>query len=435
MNASSSPLRVVVFGAGLDTSNHGVSALCLSAVGGILQREPDAEIAIFDNGFGVRREQLRVLGREFPITLAGGRFSKKLYRRDAWWNMRMSARLGGLGNPGTRLIQQADVAMDVSGGDSFTDLYGDFVYRLVSEPKRAAIQMGTPLLLLPQTYGPFAEPEKRADAAMLVKGARDAWARDERSYSELQSLLGDQFDPERHRSGVDLAFGLKPDFRPDQYEPKLRELLVDEGRPAIGFNVSGLAYNYPETATERYGFKADYRQSIMRILRNVLEGSDLSVVLVSHVLSVTGNPESDVDAVNAVQKDLEADFPGRVHASPVSLDACGLKGLVSRTAWFCGTRMHSTIAGLSSRVPTGTIAYSGKAIGVFESIGQGDQVADMRQMDTDTVVETVMSSFEERDDTREELANTWPQFEPRVTEQMDQIYQTCCEYREARRSR
>lgn len=424
-----------MFGAGLDTSNHGVSALCLSAVGGILKREPDAEITIFDNGLGIRPTQLRVLGREFPVTLAAGRFSKKLYRRDAWWNMRWSQRFGGLGNPGARLISQADVAMDVSGGDSFTDLYGDFVYRLITEPKRAAIQFGTPLLLLPQTYGPFEDADKRADASSLVRKAHQAWARDERSFDELKSLLGDRFDVSKHRSGVDLAFGLTPDYRPEEFEPKLRALLDDDARPAVGFNVSGLAYNYPEMAAERYGFKADYRKATMAILRSVLEKSDYALVLVCHVLSVPGHKESDVDAAHAVQKELERDFPGRVHVSPVSLDACGLKGLISRTAWFCGTRMHSTIAGLSSGVPTGTIAYSGKAIGVFESIGQGDQVADARQLETDVVVETVLRSFDERDATREELAQNWPTFEKRVTEQMDQIYQTCCDYREARRSR
>lgn len=426
------PLRVCVFGAGLDTSNHGVSALCLSAIGAILERAPDSEIAIFDNSDGVRRTQLRVNGREFPVTLAAGRYSKKLYRRDSWWNMRWSARFGGLGNPGTRLIREADVAMDVSGGDSFTDLYGDFVYRLITEPKRAAIQMGTPLLYLPQTFGPFADPEKRRDAEGLTRAAQDAWARDVHSYEELKRLAGDQFDPARHHCGVDLAFGLKPDFRPEEYDAPLAALLQDDARPAIGFNVSGNAYNYPEKAAERYGFKADYRRAVLTILREILKRSDVSIVLVCHVISVPGNPESDVDAATAVRAELEKEFPGRLHVSPIGLDASGLKGLISRTAWFCGTRMHSTIAGLSTRVPTSTIAYSGKALGVFESIGQGNQVADARQLETDVLIERVLRSFDERDPTRQQLAEAWPEFEKRVTGQADEIYATCRRYQEAR---
>lgn len=40
-----------------------------------------------------------------------------------------------------------------------------------------------------------------------------AWARDERSFDVLKDLLGDAFDPLRHRSGVDVAFGLPADSR------------------------------------------------------------------------------------------------------------------------------------------------------------------------------------------------------------------------------
>ena len=43
-----------------------------------------------------------------------------------------------------------------------------------------------------------------------------AWARDPRSFAHLQELLGSAFDPDKHRSGVDMAFGLM------NYEPRGR---------------------------------------------------------------------------------------------------------------------------------------------------------------------------------------------------------------------
>ncbi len=48
--------------------------------------------------------------------------------------------------------------------------------------------------------------------------------------------------------------------------------------------------------------------------------------------------------------------------------------------------MHSTIAGLSSGVPTATVTYSDKALGVFELCGQEDHVIDPRIFDTEQVV-------------------------------------------------
>ena len=89
--------------------------------------------------------------------------------------------------------------------------------------------------------------------------------------------------------------------------------------------------------------------------------------------------------------------------APAFADSREAKWLISKCDWFCGTRMHSTIAGLSSGVPTSTLAYSGKAQGVFESCGQGDCVADMRTLDAGAAVGIVFTSWKERQRVREEL--------------------------------
>ena len=47
---------------------------------------------------------------------------------------------------------------------------------------------------------------RAAAEAAHIRQAAMCWARDARSFETLKELLGDYFDPQRHRCGVDVAF-------------------------------------------------------------------------------------------------------------------------------------------------------------------------------------------------------------------------------------
>src|SRR5947207_15465840 len=64
-------LKLCLMGASTDTGNLGVSALCLSILHGIAQREPDADVTVFDNRRGVGRESERLGGRTFSFRRSG----------------------------------------------------------------------------------------------------------------------------------------------------------------------------------------------------------------------------------------------------------------------------------------------------------------------------------------------------------------------------
>ena len=126
---------------------------------------------------------------------------------------------------------------------------------------------------------------------------------------------------------------------------------------------------------------------VLEFLRRVLRESDANILLVPHVLTPPGHYESDPEANDKVLAALRAD-PDPAVARRGRVSACGcaavyehpseMKWLIARLDWFCGTRMHACIAGLSSGVPTAAIAYSLKTQGVFESCGVGDAVCDPR---------------------------------------------------------
>jgi polysaccharide pyruvyl transferase WcaK-like protein len=63
-------------------------------------------------------------------------------------------------------------------------------------------------------------------------------------------------------------------------------------------------------------------------------------------------------------------------------NACQLKYIISQCDYFVGSRMHSTLASLSSMVPTLSIAYSPKYLGINNDIfGHTDYVIPVQELD------------------------------------------------------
>ena len=283
------------------------------------------------------------------------------------------------------------------------------------------LRLNKPLILLPQTYGPFDKSFDRA--SRIVQDATACFARDERSFENLKKMLGNRFDPDRHRCGVDMAFGLEPRSAEGELSTELLSWLADEKSLRIGLNISGLIGNSPSIGREKYGFKADYREIVSGFVRWLLSETEARIVLVPHVMSPSGigNAESDEGACKWLKSQFSGEDAERILIAPVSLDQSQVKSLISKFDWFSGTRMHATIAGLSSFVPTSTIAYSDKAIGVFESCGQGREVFDPRVLGTEEVVERMKDSFGRRDELKTSLKEHLPRVKKQAGKQMDEL--------------
>lgn len=411
-------LRLGYFGAAPDTANLGVSALCVSVLQTLAKLIPPPRVTVFDFGRGRRQDTLRFAGGAFSFERVGAKATRRYWQSESFAQIRWARRFGGLGNPAARAVRAADAIFDISGGDSFTDLYGTKRFRAVVASKLLALEAGRPLILLPQTYGPYQGAAVRRVAADIVQRAALAFARDARSYAILQELAGTAFNPARHRPGVDVAFALETHpLHTPLAEPAALWLSPGRTAPTLGLNVSGLILNDPEQARARYKFRADYRACVLGFLRSVLRHTDANVLLVPHVLTPSGHYESDPGAnaliVAALAEDAAHDVRAaaaqRVFAVPPDYrNPAETKWIIAQCDWFCGTRMHATIAGLSSGVPTAAIAYSDKTLGVFETCGQGTQVLDPRQLDTEEVVARLTHAVEVRQRTCAALAAQVP---------------------------
>ena len=106
--------------------------------------------------------------------------------------------------------------MDVSGGDSFTDLYGPKRFASMTRQKLMALENGKPLILLPQTLGPFREQANKALAADILRRCAAVFVRDDIAFGVLKDMLGDQFDPKRH-------WALSSFFCPQSHKAALKQ--------------------------------------------------------------------------------------------------------------------------------------------------------------------------------------------------------------------
>src|SRR5699024_7951360 len=294
---------------------------------------------------------------------AGVRLSRRWYRPESWAQIRLAQTLGAFANPVARRIAQSDAVLDISAGDSFTDLYGPARLDSVAAPKLATFRAARPLVLLPQTYGPFSTSQGRQLAERLVRSATVAYARDAWSYEQLSELAGTGADTERLRQGVDVAFALEPRQPPVAVVEQLDKL---RDRVLAGVNVSGLLPT-PDAA-RRFGLAGDYVATMTTLVQQLID-SGAHVVFVPHVHLPDGRGESDAVAIDLVRSKLTTGEATQTSVLPTSLDAAHLKWCIATMDWFVGSRMHATIAALSSLVPVYGYAYSDKARGVFESCG------------------------------------------------------------------
>lgn len=394
-------IQLCLAGASTGNGNRGVEALGRSILDVIDQDLPGSEVTVFDDGWGLRRE----MSGRYPSTdvmSAGVRLSRRWHRPESWAQIRVAQAFGGLTNQVARRISAADAVLDISGGDSFTDMYGPTRLASVSAPKKAALRAGRPLVLLPQTYGPFTTRAGRAVAEKLVRAASLAYARDEWSYGQLLELAGPHADRIRLHSGVDVAFALRP-RRPAAEVADRIEGLADN--TTAGVNASGLLGLEENRA--RFGLASDYLHTITAVTRGLLDRG-AHVVFVPHVHVPGGQGESDIRAVDAVRARLTDSERSRTSVVSPSLDAAELKWCISRLDWFVGSRMHSTIGALSTGVPAFGYAYSEKTAGVFETCGVGDEVGDARNLSGPDAIDAMVTSFDNRIATRQRLAATVP---------------------------
>lgn len=247
-------------------------------------------------------------------------------------------------------IKTCDVVFDTSGGDSYSDIYGN--NRMLHQylPKAIALSRKKKLVFTPQTIGPFKSSIWSKLCGRQMKNSLAVFTRDNKSFN----LGKDKFKLDNIYQVTDMAMVLpyeRDSYNIENTDKKLR----------VGVNVSGLLYNGGYTENNQFGLKSNYKELIDGIIKMLMTELKCDVYLVPHV--ITTGTESDNEACEKIKNE----YPG-VHYNEVFEGSIEAKSFIANLDLLIGSRMHSTIAAISSGVPVLPLSYSRKFEGLFGSI-------------------------------------------------------------------
>ena len=280
------------------------------------------------------------------------------------------------GGPLGAAYARADLVVDIGGGDSFTDIYGTKRFLTVWGTKARAQLTGLPVVLAPQTIGPFNAAWTRMLARRVMNRSRAVVTRDAPSTAFLAEM-GVKTDI---LEVTDVAMGLPYD------PPKPRE----GGPMRVGLNVSGLLMNGGYTGENQFGLSIDYPTLIRDLVAEMVAREDVELHLIGHVQSEEQPWEDDQRAGEA----LAEEFPGAIVA-PVFNSPIEAKSYIAGMDFVAAARMHAAIAAFSSGVPVVPMAYSRKFIGVFGTLGY-NHVADMKADGAEDILGRIRQGISER---------------------------------------
>jgi polysaccharide pyruvyl transferase WcaK-like protein len=279
------------------------------------------------------------------------------------------------------MVRACDLVLDIGAGDSFSDIYGvkRFVKYMIA---KATVHLARrPLVVSPQTIGPFQRPWARWLALALLSRAAAVFARDQLSIDFLRQA---GFKGDLHLAS-DVALRLP--FTPPAPRPATDVVKV-------GINVSGLLMQGGYTKANMFGLKADYPALMRRLIGHFAQLPGVEVHLVPHVISDVFPVEDDYRA----SQSLAEEWPGRILMAPKFATPSEAKSYIAGLDFFMGARMHACIAAFSSGVPVVPMAYSRKFAGLFDALDYPLTV-DCTRDSTDAIEARILQAF----DTRESL--------------------------------
>lgn len=275
------------------------------------------------------------------------------------------------------IIDNCKFIAALNGGDGFSDIYGTEIFQSRLVDSKIAMIRNIPLVIMPQTIGPFKNAFCWALALRILKYAKKIYIRDDKCVKKL----------EEHN----LAYELKKDLS-FYMRPKVVDIPLKTN--AVGINVSGLAYSNNFCGLE--GQFTNYKHLVLLIIKK-FQSLGVSIYLIPHSYNYN-IPEKNNDDLLACKSIIESlDNKSNVQVINQDLTAPELKYVISQMSYFIGTRMHANFASIFTGVPLYGLAYSYKFEGAFRLNGVYDdnisQINNISLGDCDMIVNAIISHY------------------------------------------
>jgi polysaccharide pyruvyl transferase WcaK-like protein len=259
--------------------------------------------------------------------------------------------------------------------------------------------MGRPLVLLPQTYGPFKGRLSRMLARYILRRSSRVFSRDEAGVDATKAIIGG--NGRVIHVMPDLGFCMMPEPLDDSIKHRIVEMR-SEGN-VVGLNVSSLLYMGGYTGNNMFQLRESFPLLIDAVVDHLVGTLDAQILLVPHVCGGTLSQEDETRLCRRLEEKFRQKHGKRVCCLHCELNHRQMKSLIGECDLFIGARMHACIGAVSQCVPTICLAYSKKFAGVMKPLGAGARVVDLRQAAIADVIEVITKVFRERKKLRQEL--------------------------------
>lgn len=399
--------KVCLFGASLSTANMGVSALAISFVKIMKHIKKEMEVTLLVGAKKPGYKPIDLGESLYNIKIVNYRMSPKARLQEhLLWILFLSVlyrifsakslRRKIIGcNAWLREIDESVFVGSIHGGDSFSDIYGLIRYFFVVFPDFVALLMKKPLVLLPQTYGPYKHGIAKRIARFIIKRSNIVLCRDKNGPDTVKKLLGNVKLAPKILFCPDVAFFLHGNTV--DLSNIIFNIQKENKKPLIGININGLMYKGGYNRKNMFALNLDYGKLMNSIIQRFLLKSNANIILIPHNNAPNGNIESDLEACEEVVQKIPDNLKSQVYIIEPKYSPSEVKGVISKCDFFIGSRMHACIAALSYGIPTIGIAYSKKFIGVFESTGADKLVIDARSVNIETALYLIEKHFKNRD--------------------------------------
>jgi colanic acid/amylovoran biosynthesis protein len=310
----------------------------------------DPKLKLIQEYLPLRRKwRCNVHGR---MTGAGRRFTKK------WWLAQANKRTGLLTHSHLLDLEGRHDGIAAAlelGGDNYSLDYGRPTSFMSVD--RFLISKDLPVVLWGASVGPFdKDPDFAISMLQHLKNLDGIYVRETTSFEYLRN----------HGVSENVHLVADPAFLMSPAIPSPEKIGFEIPAGSIGINLSPLVARYRGESTLESAL-SEWTEMCVALISAVARKFERPIILVPHVES--SSPENDdfrflegVAAIARKQSNLPIYVVSKRHC------AAELKWIISQCSVFAGARTHSTIAALSSCVPTLSFGYSIKATGINRDI-------------------------------------------------------------------
>lgn len=242
----------------------------------------------------------------------------------------------------------------MTGGDNLTLDYGVMALFQWCSIAEQSIELGKPAILWAASVGPFNKnPDIEKSMVKHLNKYSAITVRESVSYNYLKSI-----------GVVNVDLVADPAFCLFKEKYSLKEEFNDKNNEKLGFNVSPLIRKFRKDKNHA----SELEDEIIKFINEIIKNTKLNILLISHVdYNDIKQHNSDWQYLKNIYNNIH-NKQGRVTLVPPSINASQVKYIIGECNYFIGARTHSTIAALSQSIPTISIAYSIKAIGINKDL-------------------------------------------------------------------